>query len=86
MPTNQAHPVGALGKDPLVSGIAATQAPQTVSTLIPGPISAPNGVKAMNMLIRMVILNNSYVRKLDAFIRMQRSDPDEASTVSDDKE
>ena len=83
MPSNQAHPVGASGKDPIVPGTMPNQAPCPIPNPIPGPIPAPNGVEAMNMLIKTVILNNSHVRKLNALRRMWRSDPDEASAILD---
>jgi len=40
----------------------------------------------MNALISMVLMNNSHVKKLNAFHRLCRSDPREAASVSDDKE
>jgi len=40
----------------------------------------------MNSLIEMVILNNNWVRRLNAFRNMHRSDPREGPSVSDDEE
>jgi len=54
--------------------------------LIPGSILPANVVEVMNTLIKTVILNNSHVMKFNAFHRMHRSDPGEASAISDDEE
>jgi len=40
----------------------------------------------MNMLIKTVVLNNSRVRKLNAFRKLRRSNPREANSVSEDEE
>jgi len=86
MPSNQARPVGASGKDPLVPDAAPNQAPRPIPNPAHGPVPAANGVEAMNTLIKTVILHNSCVWKLNTLHRMRRSDPDEASTISDDEE
>jgi len=52
----------------------------------PGPTPLPDGVEAMNLLIKTIVLNNSRVRKLNAFRKIRRLDPREAEPVSDDEE
>jgi len=86
MPSNQARPVGASGKEPLPSDAVPIQAPRPNPNPTHGPTPAANGIEAMNMLIKTIILNNSRVCKLNTLRRMRRSEPDETSTVSDDEE
>ena len=87
MPTDHSRPIGTSGKDPLVPGANVTQSPWAVP-LQPGPspISPPGGVEAMDTLIKTIILNNSCVRKLNAFHKICRSNPREVAAVLEDEE
>src|SRR5882724_166679 len=82
-------PVRPPRNDSLILVPSASQTPQMLSIPIEGcisPVYGTDGVENMNMLIKMVIFNNSCVRKLNTFCRMCRLDPDETVNVSDDEE
>jgi len=85
MTANQSRLLGALGKDPLVPGTSSTQSPM-MDNPVPGHHVTPNGVDTMNVLISTVVLNNSHVKKLNAFCRLRRSNPREMASVSDNEE
>src|SRR5882724_12773690 len=72
MTTNQSHLLGAPGKDPLVPGTSSTQSPPMDNPIL-GCHVTPNEVNAVNALISTVVLNNSHVKKLNAFHRLHRS-------------
>src|SRR5882724_624281 len=78
------HPVGTPRKEPLPSNAKSSQAPQTDATLPNQEPHTPCGIDTMNTLIQTVILNNNWVRRLNSFRNMPRSDPREGPTILDD--
>ena len=65
-------------------GTSTTQSPW-MDNPITGLAPPSKGIKAMNELISMVLLNNSQVKRLNAFWHMWRLDPREVASVTDDK-
>src|SRR5882672_8537441 len=79
------HPVGTVGKDPLVPGMGPSQSPGAVNMPPTQEPHTPRGIEAMNSLIETVVLNNSRVRQLNAFRQLCRLDPMEGPSISDDE-
>ena len=73
MPSDQARPVGASGKEPLPSDAVPNQAPRPNPNPAHGPAPAANGVEAMNTLIKM--------RRSDPDETLTISDDEEESLV-----